>query len=97
MIKRHGITLDEYNAKLETQGGVCANPMCTRTATENGKRLVVDHDHGHCEGRESCGQCIRGILCDRCNMILGHVKDDQSLLLGGPRSVYRRMDACGVR
>ena len=36
--------------------------------------FVIDHDHACCNGSRSCGQCVRGILCGRCNMSLGHLE-----------------------
>ena len=38
--------------------------------------LVVDHDHSCCPGEETCGRCVRGPLCQRCNNRLGHVGED---------------------
>ena len=34
-------------------------------------RLHVDHDHACCVGRRSCGQCVRGVLCARHNLLIG--------------------------
>jgi Recombination endonuclease VII len=40
-------------------------------------RLAIDHDHSCCpHGGRSCGKCIRGILCTKCNSFLGHYKDN---------------------
>lgn len=66
---RYGFTLVEYNAMFVAQGGVCA--ICGAERTD-GKRLNIDHDH-------STGR-IRGLLCDRCNMVLGSIHDDCELL-----------------
>jgi hypothetical protein len=35
----------------------------------------VDHDHRHCPGTEGCRQCVRGLLCGKCNSGLGWIGD----------------------
>jgi Recombination endonuclease VII len=67
-----------YQAKLAEQGGHCA--LCSRRREENGNRLAIDHDHGCCARSGSCGKCLRGILCRRCNLRLGNL--DELLSLG---------------
>jgi hypothetical protein len=58
----YGITLDEYEQMLEAQGGRCALGHDFRT------KPVVDHDH--------CTGGVRGLLCQGCNIALGHLRDD---------------------
>jgi hypothetical protein len=67
--KTYGITIEEYEAILEYQGGVCY--ICRR-ANGRTRRLSVDHDHAKGHGRES----VRGLLCRPCNNLLGHLRDD---------------------
>ena len=69
-IAKYAMTVAEYADMLEAQGGVCA--ICGGTQA---KRLSVDHDHACCSGKTSCGKCVRGLLCYRCNMVLGHIHD----------------------
>ena len=57
--KRYGITIEEYDALLESQNFGCA--IC-KMPCPTGKRLAVDHDHHTGE--------IRGLLCYRCNKVL---------------------------
>lgn len=64
-------------AAFEEQGGVCA--ICGNKCT-SGRTLSVDHDHSCCPGSASCGKCIRGLLCTRCNMGLGYFLDDANRL-----------------
>ncbi len=71
--QHYRMTLSAYEALLSKQGGHCA--CCS--ATDN---LTVDHDHSCCPGEDSCGKCIRGILCTNCNTCLGGAKDDLGTL-----------------
>ena len=43
-------------------------------------KLVVDHDHKHCSGRDSCPDCWRGLICGDCNVGLGAFKDSVEAL-----------------
>lgn len=64
--QHHGITVDEYNAMLTAQNGccaICAEPFPLDHPT---KRPCVDHCHT--TGR------IRGVLCPRCNGLLGAIE-----------------------
>jgi len=36
--------------------------------------LNVDHDHACCSGSKSCGKCVRGIVCQSCNILLGRLE-----------------------
>lgn len=74
---KYGLSPEMYDKMLAEQGGVCA--IC-KTSCATGKRLAVDHDHSCCPGKKTCGKCVRGLLCTRCNTALGSFKDDVELL-----------------
>ena len=46
------------------------------------KGIAIDHDHSCCNGRTSCGKCVRGVLCRRCNTIEGMLKNNIECLYG---------------
>lgn len=78
-IRYFGITMDQFNAKLASQGGGCA--ICKTQGPEDKKRFfAVDHDHSCCPGKSSCGQCIRAILCRGCNNGLGCFRDNVTVM-----------------
>lgn len=68
--RKYGITLAQYNARLQVQEGKCA--ICGRTTEENGRVLAVDHCH-------ETGQ-NRALLCHQCNSMLGMAGDSPELL-----------------
>jgi hypothetical protein len=65
---RYGLTQDEIAAMIEAQGGNCA--ICGDLLVP-GRKTHIDHDHACCPRAGSCGKCIRGVLCQRCNIALG--------------------------
>lgn len=78
LLRNYGITADQYDAMLDEQGGTCA--ICP-AVPKDGQSLHVDHDHACCPGRKkSCGQCVRGLLCEDCNRVLGMFRDDTTRL-----------------
>ena len=66
----HRIRLKDYLELVKIQESKCA--LCGKIPT---KRLYVDHDHNCCPGKRSCGKCIRGLLCKKCNSGIGYLGD----------------------
>lgn len=73
VLSRYGLNVDSYMEMFNSQNGVC---LICKKPEKNGRRLSVDHDHSCCNGAHSCGKCIRGLLCSRCNKTLGMVEDN---------------------
>lgn len=67
--RKYGMTIEQYDAMLEAQGGGCF--ICARPPRED-ISLHVDHDR-------SAGR-VRGILCSSCNNALADFQDDPALL-----------------
>lgn len=66
----HGITHEQYDDLAARQYDRCA--ICG----DDG-RLVLDHDHDCCPSlgkQRSCGHCVRGLLCARCNWLVGYIE-----------------------
>jgi len=69
LLRHYSLTIDQFDAILESQGRVCA--ICAGEAGPKG--FAVDHDH-------STGT-VRGILCMPCNTALGMMKDNPARLI----------------
>ena len=73
-LSRYGITVEQYEARLTAQGGVCAICHQPETVMRLGQiqRLAVDeHPVTH---------AVRELLCARCNRALGGFADDPDRL-----------------
>ena len=65
--QKFGITPADYDAMLKAQGGTCA--ICGTLDPGRGSPYFhVDHCHAT--------NVVRGLLCNSCNIALGHFKDD---------------------
>jgi hypothetical protein len=81
--RRYGSNAAEhYDEQLKKHRGCCA--ICSRKM----KTLHQDHDHRCCQPvrtksglirPKSCGECLRGLLCNRCNFFLGYLESDPTL------------------
>lgn len=65
ILKKYGVTYEQYLALFESQGGVC---LICRRPPEARKRLAVDHCH--------LTTTVRGLLCSMCNAALGFLEED---------------------
>jgi hypothetical protein len=76
-IQRMGLTVAEFDALWIAQDGKCAS--CHRPL-KPGRGTNVDHNHRCCPGPYSCGKCVRGLLCNGCNIGIGAFEDSSDLL-----------------
>jgi hypothetical protein len=67
----YGLTIEQYHALLEKQGGGCA--ICGAGPSQ-GKKRRLDVDHCHSSKK------VRGLLCASCNCAIGLFKEDINLL-----------------
>lgn len=91
---KYRMTLEDYRARLEAQGGKCA--VCRVDApTDVRTRLFhVDHDHSCCPtSSKTCGKCTRGLLCHACNTGLGNFQDNPERLLAAVAYLTARKGA----
>lgn len=76
---RYRLRPEDYDTILGHQGGVCA--ICAQPF-RGPLTTHLDHVHGctHPDrGSECCPACVRGILCNRCNHLLGGLDDREWL------------------
>jgi Recombination endonuclease VII. len=66
---KYNMTLEEYDKLVEFQQNGCA--ICRQLVTSE-RKLAVDHNHKTGE--------IRGLLCFKCNSLIGLANDDEDLL-----------------
>lgn len=84
---KYRMTAAQWQELLDGQSGLCY--LCSDVLDTEAKRqrsIHVDHDHNCCPGDRTCGKCVRGIACARCNQGIGHFLDD-------PERMRRAADA----
>ena len=68
-LKKYGLTLEQYDSMLKSQNYACK--ICKEGSTKHPKYKdgSFSVDHCHQTGK------VRGLLCTRCNLVLGKVAD----------------------
>lgn len=74
---KYGVSVEFLLELEQRQGGRCA--ICGEPESKPW-RLSLDHDHACCPGKTSCGRCVRGLICDAHNRMLGLAADDPDIL-----------------
>lgn len=69
ILRRYGITMEEFQQMVEAQNGLCA--ICAQPP--KGKHYL-SVDHSHATGK------VRGLLCDNCNKGIGNLQDSPEVL-----------------
>jgi hypothetical protein len=77
LLHMYGITQQQYEQMLQAQGYLCALCGCELTAD-----AVPSVDHSH----ET--DIIRGIVCRKCNLMIGLAEDDPRLLYLGIKYLH---------
>ena len=71
----------EFQELRAQQENACA--ICRTLFGDDLKLIHTDHDHA-CDhpdkGVSSCRACVRGLLCPRCNILLGWIENNRSQL-----------------
>jgi hypothetical protein len=70
--EKNGFSKELFEALLKEQGGLCAICNCSLETGLTSKAACADHCH--------VTKQPRGILCKKCNLLLGHAKDDTEIL-----------------
>lgn len=71
VLRKYGITLDQYNQMVIDQNGLCK--ICNKPETDPHKKNL-SIDHCHLTGK------VRGLLCNHCNRGIGLLKEDYDIL-----------------
>ena len=70
--KTYGLREEDYFKMYKEQNGCCLICKLPEDKEKHYGKFVVDHDH-------STGK-VRGLLCNHCNVLLGHAKEDVRIL-----------------
>jgi hypothetical protein len=78
LLRDYNITPGRFDEILASQGRCCA--ICG-SSEPHASDWAIDHDHACCPTRKrSCGKCVRGLLCVRCNVGLSYFSDNPEAL-----------------
>jgi hypothetical protein len=71
LVRKYGVEITWFDEQLKTQSNAC---VCCKRQFEWGNKQTTPHvDHCHTTGN------VRGILCNRCNTVLGLCQDNKEL------------------
>jgi hypothetical protein len=85
--RNYGITMEQYEMMYAAQEGLCA--ICGREET-SARFTYLAIDHCHHTGD------IRGLLCSRCNIVIGQMEENPDLLRKAAAYIERFQDVAPI-
>lgn len=79
----YGITQEHYSSLLISQDGKCAICGSDKPGGPCKRNFMVDHNH-------STGK-VRGLLCGKCNFIIGLAGEQETILLSAISYLRRKL------
>jgi hypothetical protein len=67
LMYKYKLEIERYNEMISKGCHVCGEYQ--------ERNLHVDHDHSCCNGQITCGKCVRGVLCNKCNTSVAKYED----------------------
>lgn len=74
--EKHYALLAKYKMTLEEFESRSVNG-CELCGEKTERSLHVDHDHKCCNTRRTCGNCTRGIVCNKCNTAIDKYENNK--------------------
>jgi|SRR5208282_2122732 len=75
ILLKHNVSFEWFSIKIKEQLGCCA--ICNKQLLA---LCYIDHSHACCPDTNSCGKCVRDILCSQCNIATGFIENKTWLL-----------------
>ena len=98
--RKYGLSADQYLLILQRQGfrcAVCYAPIKSRLDESRPLQKGASPPSKHMAFVDHCHKTgvVRGALCSNCNFVLGHARDDESILLRAVRYLRESATAQG--
>lgn len=94
VLRKFNISSQRFEEILEEQEFRCA--ICKVSQEDLTRNFAVDHDHSCCPGDNSCGNCVRGLLCHRCNTGIALLGESQDVILDAAMYLMSYRNVLGV-
>jgi hypothetical protein len=75
---KYDVSPEFLQAIWDRQQGSCA--ICN-VAFSRAVEYHIDHDHECCPDHRACERCVRGFLCELCNLMVGQGRDNPKVFL----------------
>jgi hypothetical protein len=88
-LKKFGISQEEFDAKFESQKGLCS--ICEQPMLAGVRKKIPCQDHNHDTGE------LRDLLCSSCNLLIGNCCEDEKILVGAIKYLRKHKSGSSIK